>query len=246
MPFDVILFDWGGTLAQVVRQDELYRRGAEAAVLAACGGPHDAAYQHLITRIGLMEKEAAADPEMREASISAELIAWVKAFPGKVRASCLEAAVAAIGTAWVGSLDPMPGGVEALQKLRRHGLRMGLVSNCMMPSMYCRQELERQGYARLLDFAIYSSAVGYRKPSPKIYAAALQQAYPQGVPADLSRTLFVGDSPAFDVAAPGAMGMKTALVTCYKGIWSEEDYQRAKPDYRIDAVAELPGILGLD
>lgn len=245
MDFDVVLFDWGGTLAEVARQNELFQRGARAAVLAACNGPDEEAYAYLIRRVGEMEKEAAADPELREADFTRELEGWAKAFPGRVRPEALPAAIEAIGREWVGSLDPMPGAVEALQIIRRQGPRMGLVSNCMMPPANCHEELDRQGFGALLDFAIISSAVGYRKPSPRFYAAALAQAYPNGQPADLSRVLFVGDSPAFDVAAPGALGMKTALVTCYQGIWSEDDYARAKPDYRIDAVAELPKRLGL-
>jgi FMN phosphatase YigB (HAD superfamily) len=246
LEYDVILFDWGGTLAQVVRQDELLRRGAAAAARAACVVSTDDAIQYLINRIVSLEKEAAGDPELREADLSDMLAGWGRSFDGQVRRDRLADALEAIGREWIGSLDPLPGAVETLQKLRGAGCRAGLVSNCMMPAVYCREELDRQGFGGLLDFAIFSSAVGYRKPSRRIYEAALAKAFPEGRPADLSRVLFVGDSPACDVVGPAGVGMKTALVRCYKGIWDEEDYRRARPDLRIDSVAELPGKLGIE
>ena len=38
--------------------------------------------------------------------------------------------------------------------------------------------------------------------------------------------------------------MKTALINRAPGIWPAADYARARPDLRIDAVAELPALLG--
>lgn len=245
MEVDVILFDWGGTLSQVIRQDELLRRGAEAAARAACDSEVEEAIPYLIRKVEVMEKEAACHPELREADFSDVLLAWARDFEGRVRRDRISAAIEAIGREWIGSLEPLPGAVEAVERLHRHGLKLGLVSNCMLPPVYCRQEFARHGFGGLFSFTLFSSEIGYRKPSPKIYEEALRRALPEGRPADLSRVMFVGDSPAFDVAAPAALGMKTALVTCYKGIWSAEDYARAKPDLRIDAVAELPARLGI-
>lgn len=244
LDIEVILFDWGGTLAQVVRQDELLRRGAREAARVACDPAVNGAVEHLVERVLSLEKEAACHPELREADVSDALLAWSRAFAGRVNPDKLAAAVAVIGREWIGSLEPLPGAQEALRELRRQGYRMGLVSNCLLPPEYCRQEFERHGFGGLLDFHIFSSAVGYRKPSPKIYEAALREAFPKSKPRDPSRVLFVGDSPAFDIVAPAALGMKTALVTCYKGIWAPGDYERAKPDLRIDAVSELPALLG--
>ncbi len=245
LDIDVILFDWGGTLSQVVRQEELLRRGAEAAVRVAGNGCAEEAIQYLIRKVAVMEKDAARHPELREADFSDVLLTWARDFEGQVREDRIPAAIEAIGREWVGSLEPLPGAVDALAALRRHEIRIGLVSNCMLPPVYCRQEFNRHGFGEFVSFTLFSSEIGYRKPSPKIYEEALRRAFPHGRPADLSRVLFVGDSPGLDVIAPSALGMKTALVTCYKGIWPAEDYARAKPDFRIDAVAELPALLGI-
>jgi putative hydrolase of the HAD superfamily len=143
---------------------------------------------------------------------------------------------------WRGSLQPFPGVAETLAELKRRGLRLGVVSNVIIPGRYCDMELEAEGYARFMDFKVYSSEVGYRKPSPKIYEHAIREAFGEAE-VDLSRAMFVGDSPVFDVAEPARLGMKTALVTCYRGIWPSDHYEQSQPDYRIDSVNELPDLL---
>jgi putative hydrolase of the HAD superfamily len=243
MRVDVILFDWGGTLARVARQTEHFARGAAQAskMLCAAAGP-EAIYQ-LGRAILNAEAEAAADPRHREADLNVVLADWARRLNGEVRGEQLAAARDALGLQWVGSLDVYPGAIEALRELKRRGHRLGVVSNCTVPLEYCNLEFQRQGLAEWMDFVVVSSAVGYRKPSPQIYQAALKQAFPNGSPQDLSSILFVGDSPGLDIIAPAEMGMKTALVGGPPSVWPEEDYARARPDLRVKAVAELPALL---
>lgn len=244
-PVDIILFDWGGTLADVVRQDELLHRGACDAARAFTGVDAHEAAERLIHAILSAESKAAADPEHREARPLEILGSWVASLGGGADPVRLRTAEAALTRAWVGSLEPLPGALDAVRTLRECGVRMGLVSNVMLPPETCHLELNRQGFGPLLDFHIFSSAVGYRKPSPVFYETALRAAFPGERPKDLSRVLFVGDSPRFDVIAPAALGMATALVARAPGAWPEADYAEAKPDYRVDRVAELPALLGL-
>ncbi len=240
---DVILFDWGGTLADVAYQERRFRNAAAALASGMEVDAGDAIADSLVARIYAAEDAAAGDPELREADLRAVIREWADALGRPLAGAPLDEALDRVGHAWVGSLEPFPGAAEALRVLRGRGCRMGLVSNCLIPRPYCLIELRRQGLLDLLDFQIISSDVGYRKPSPVIYRAALHAAFPDGAPPCLSKVLFVGDSPAFDVAAPAAMGMRTALVRCRRGIWPAEDYARARPDLRIDSVAELPGLL---
>jgi putative hydrolase of the HAD superfamily len=127
-----------------------------------------------------------------------------------------------------------------LAELRGRGYRIGLLSNCAVPMPYSLQELERQGFAELLDPIVFSSEVGYRKPSPQVFHEAVRRAYPAGPPDELARVMYVGDSPRLDVTAPASLGMRTALVTREPGVWPEEDYAAARPDLQIDAVTQLP------
>lgn len=242
MNIDLILFDWGGTLAEVARQNESIAEGARRVgqlLLGKCDGVAD----KLAMQAMAAEVKAAADPSCREVDLIQFLADWSRSMGCPATAQQLEDAAEAIGQVWVGSLEPFPGAVEAVRTLRERGYRIGVVSNCWFLPRHCRQELDRQGFGQHVDFAVFSSELGLRKPSPKVYQKALHRAFDGQCPPDCSRILFVGDSPTCDVIGPAKLGMKTALVTCKKGIWSPADYANARPDLRIDAVSELPALL---
>ena len=239
---DLILFDWGGTLARVSRQNKSLLQGVIQAVGIITGTVENEPVDRLIKAILAAESQADADPSHREADMAAVITDWAQSL-GVSDSERISAASQAIGQSWVGSIDLMPGVAETLGMLRDRGYKMGLVSNCPVGPPYCYQEINRLGLTALLDFAVFSSVVGYRKPSSVIYEQALMQAYPDDRPDDLSQVLFVGDSPAYDVIAPAHMGMKTALITQSTFSWPQEDYAKAKPDLRISSISELPAIL---
>jgi FMN phosphatase YigB (HAD superfamily) len=244
MQIDVILFDWGGTLAEVAGQAEALREGAVAAGRLL---DHDGSADHadqLVADVLAAEIRAAADSTHREANLLAVLADWASSAGMPTDPDRLAEAAHLLGQTWVGCLDPIPGVADAIRSLRQAGRRTGLVSNCSVPPEYCRQEFDRQGLTDVMDFAVFSSEVGYRKPAEVIYAKAIERAGSEGRPADPSTILFVGDSPALDVIAPAAMGMRTALVSRPPGAWPADDYERARPDFRIDHVSELIELLG--
>lgn len=239
-----ILFDWGGTLAHVDGQTEALLRGGAQALELLAGRADPELVQGMLAAALEAERAAAADPEYREVQLNELLGGWAKAHGIAARDGQLDAAMEMICRNWVGSaLSPVPRATETLQTLRGMGLSIGLVSNCFIPLSYCREELRRQGIADLLDCTVFSSEVGYRKPSRRIYAEALRRMAVAGGPDDYRQILFVGDSPAYDVMTPAALGMHTALVSSPAGIWAPEDYERAEPDFRIETVAELPVLL---
>lgn len=244
MYIEVILFDWGGTLVEVTRQAEALRKGILTAGVIQDDATGSTTADRLLRAFHEADTRAGRCPPWAEYDMGPVVADWLAAMNHNTGADRLAAICKALGEAWVGSLDPFPGALDTVEHLKSSGYRLGLVSNCSIPPNYCRQELDRQGFGRFLDFAVFSSGVGFRKPSPTIYQEAIRQAFPDGQTDDLSKVLFVGDSPAYDVTAPAAMGMKTALVRCRQGLWPTADYAIAKPDLRIDAVAELPDLLG--
>jgi putative hydrolase of the HAD superfamily len=97
--------------------------------------------------------------------------------------------------AFVGSLEfePLPGAVEACEKLRRRGLPVAVVSNW---DVGLHEHLHRLG----LDLVVVTSAdVGAAKPDPAIFLHALQR-----LGAEPSRAVHVGDSPADEEGARAA------------------------------------------
>ncbi len=77
--------------------------------------------------------------------------------------------------AWVEGISLAPDTMATLTELRRRGLRLGLCSNAPYRPASMRAQLDHLGLTPLLDAAVFSSAVGWRKPSPRIYERALAE-----------------------------------------------------------------------
>lgn len=260
-----IFFDWGGTLADVAGQANAFHRGAtEAGRLfvdgaradghpAAAGADQEHAgadrsldgqvVDRLIALVHTAEDMAARDSELREAQLEQVIASWLEEMGVPHDRQRVEQAVDRLGALWVGALDVFAWSAATLDELWRRGYRLGLVSNCMIPPKYALRELERHGLASHLEFKVLSSGLGYRKPSARIYRAALREAFGEVAPEDLTHVLFVGDAPVMDVIGPASMGMKTALVRREPGVWPGADYARARPDYRVNRIDELLEIL---
>ncbi len=98
------------------------------------------------------------------------------------------------------------GANEVLAELKRRGYRTGLMSNTIFPEYSHEIDLERIGLKQYLDFRVYSSEFGYRKPHSTIYEEGLRRI---GLPG--SATLFVGDRYVEDVEGPQKHGMSAVL-----------------------------------
>ncbi len=92
----------------------------------------------------------------------------------------------------------------ALQGLRAHGVRMGVVSNWTdaLPGI-----LHGLGMAQYFDFILTSAEIGIEKPDPAIFTPALALT---GV--DPREILYVGDSVKHDLPSAAAAGMHFALI----------------------------------
>jgi HAD superfamily hydrolase (TIGR01662 family) len=117
--------------------------------------------------------------------------------------------------------------LDTIAFLRRHGQRIGLVSNG-------QRDLEEfaEHHGLDVDVAVGSKHHGYVKPHRSIFEAAL--AALDVPPAD---TAMVGDSPEDDIEGARALGMR--------GILLDRDGIHAEQPDRIRALHELPAALGL-
>lgn len=98
------------------------------------------------------------------------------------------------------------GANEVLEEIKCRGYRTGLISNTIFPEDAHELDLEMFGLLKYIDFRIYSSEFGYRKPHPDIYMEGLRRI---GLPAE--RTLFIGDRYIEDVEGPQRIGMSAVL-----------------------------------
>jgi HAD superfamily hydrolase (TIGR01509 family) len=120
----------------------------------------------------------------------------------------------------------MPGVPEALDRLKRLGLTLAVISNS---DGTCAKSLEEAGLLRYLNFVIDSEVVGVEKPDPRIFEIARARAG-----ANPRRTLYVGDLYHADVLGARGAGLHALLLDPY-GDWPELDCERAAD---LSAVAD--------
>jgi len=130
-------------------------------------------------------------------------------------------------------LTPRPDAAAALGRLRRRGLRLGLLSVCAYetPRLWPDTPL-----APLFDAAVFSCEVGMVKPDPRLYRLVCEQ-----LGADPRECLFVGDGAANELTGARGVGMDAVLICAPH----EEDLvmQREDPKNwtgpRVSSLSEL-------
>ena len=221
---DAVFFDWGDTLMQFAYSPELVAAGNRAG-LAAIG------------RDGLPEAEEVTE-RFREAY---EPLFWAPGtieeieYPGLVRrlladfgveisddelGRYLEAEHRAWDPARILAAHTHP----LLESLRTQGLKLGLVSNAFDPGWLLHRDLEQMGLAQRLDFSVFSSEVGVRKPHPAIFRRALE-----ALDVEPGRALFVGDRLYEDVRGAAELGMTTVQALWFR---ADEHPDGAEPDHQ--------------
>ena len=117
--------------------------------------------------------------------------------------------------------------LPALEELRRHGLKVGLVTNGQ------RDLEEFVGHHGIeVDAMVGSRSHGRTKPHPSIFAAALRilEVRPE-------EAAMVGDSYEDDIEGARALGLRVFLL--------DRDGRAPDVEERIDSLHELPAALGL-
>jgi HAD superfamily hydrolase (TIGR01549 family) len=99
--------------------------------------------------------------------------------------------------------DVMP----ALRTLRRAGLKTAVISNADDDVTIVAVHFD---FASLMDLIVTSALVGYEKPDPRTYYAALDP-----LQVDPARAVHVGDQPRSDVAGALGVGMGAVLLDRY-------------------------------
>jgi len=221
---EAVLFDWGDTLMQFAYSPELVSAGHRAGLEAigrgdlpdvetvtarfreeyeplfwAPGTIEEIEYPQLVRRL-LADFGVEIDDEVLGRYIEAEHRAWE---PARILAA---------------NTHPL------LEALRERGLKLGLVSNAFDPGWLLHRDLEQMGLAQRLDFSVFSSEIGLRKPHPAIFEHALG-----ALGVEPERTLFVGDRLFEDVRGAAELGMTTVQALWFR---ADEHPDGAEPDHR--------------
>ncbi|HEX4756115.1 MAG TPA: HAD family hydrolase [Candidatus Dormibacteraeota bacterium] len=241
-PVAAVLFDYGLTLVEFERPD--------AAIDAA---------QVEITRCIAEAGHAAPSPDTLRAEVHDRVEAEVRDHEGSGALEEIDIvdverrAFAALGLhldddlrdrcsriiqeAWFHGVRAYPEVAEVLSALRAAGLRLGICSNAAYRPASMRAQVEHLGIGDLIHAAVFSSEVGWRKPSPRIFSAALA-----ALGATATSTVFVGDRRREDVGGAHGAGMRAVLV--------ERRPQQARevgsaewPDAVVASLRELPALL---
>lgn len=228
-----VFFDWGNTLCAWEFDPQLLAEG-HVRGLAAAGG--DGTRQESFTRAYieriLPRLVAANEDEVDYAAEVAALLTDLGVASGRHAADRFVEAEHAV---WRPAHVIEPPVMELLDALRERGLVVGLVSNVFDPPSLMRGLFAELGLMARLDVLALSTEVGKRKPHPRIFHAALEQA---GVaPAE---AMMVGDRLSEDVAGAQAVGLRTV-----QALWfSRDECGAAVPDETAETPAGVLSLLG--
>jgi putative hydrolase of the HAD superfamily len=136
----------------------------------------------------------------------------------------------------------LPSLLETLHKR----YRLAAVSNMSFAEAIF-QSLKEFDIYKHFDAVVVSGVLGWRKPSPRIFHAALR-----ALDVKAKEAVFVGDSPIADIEGAKQLGMKTVLLaeknrkeplTDTYQFYIREEKSNVKPDRTISKLSNLPRAL---
>ena len=215
-----VLFDWGDTLMEFLYDEELLEASHRAG-LAAIGHEDVRITEHLRERF---EPLFGVPGTLEEAEYPDFIRSVLADFEIELSDEELDRFLEAEHAAWAPARR-LGGTTHALlESLRERGLKLGLVSNAFDPGWLLHRDLEEMGLRERLDYAVFSSEVGKRKPHPEIFRRALEAL---DVPAE--EALFVGDRLYEDVRGAGELGMTTVQALWFR---ADEHPDGGEPDFQ--------------
>lgn len=131
------------------------------------------------------------------------------------------------------ALDAFPEVPDVLRQLKAAGLKTAILSNGT-PSML-DSAVKNARIDSLVDMVLSVEEVGVYKPDPRVYQFAVDRL---AIPAS---QISFQSSNAWDAHAASSFGMKVVWCNRYR---QRRERLPGKPDYEINTLAELPGIVG--
>ena len=227
-----VLLDLDGTVLDYDRaEEEAVRRTLAGAGLPA-GGDMVGRYRRVNARHwSALERGATTAVRLRTER-------WAELLAETVPDRADDVDVVALASAYVANLAAgaylLPDASEVVAELAGTH-RIAYITNGLADVQ--RPRLAASALADLGEVLIISDEVGAAKPDAAIFAAALNA---MGEP-DPRRVTMVGDSLSADIAGGRAAGLPTVWVTPPEQ--PDPTDPALRPDHRITAIGELPGVL---
>jgi putative hydrolase of the HAD superfamily len=201
-----VCFDAAGTLLAVREPvGETYARFARRAGIHAAADALEDGFQRAFRRAEPLAFPSAAPRKVR----ALEREWWWRRVSDAFRAAGVDPPRQAVASTFAAVFEHFasraawrlfPDVKPALRRLRARGLRLAVVSNFDTRLLAL---LEQLGVSAYFDAVVLSSMVGFAKPDPRLFAAALRSLRAAGATA-----LHVGDSERLDRRAARAAGLR--------------------------------------
>jgi 2-haloacid dehalogenase len=224
--FKVLTFDCYGTLID-------WERGILDALLPRLRAQGvEADPQKLLERYAVLEADAETGPYLRYAEVLRRVARALFAEFGAEASDEDANAFAASVKDW----PPFPDSAEALQKLKKAGRKLAVITNC-------DEDLFAASAARLgnpFDWVVTAERVGSYKPSPNNFQRALEV-----IGADKREILHVAQSLYHDIAPARALGFATVWVDRRRGQTGSgaTPPAEARSDGIVGSLEELAALL---
>jgi putative hydrolase of the HAD superfamily len=233
--FEAVLFDWGDTLMQFEYDPALVEAGHRAG-LEALARPDlpavDALSKHFRERYEPLFWVPGTVEEIEYPGLVRQLLGD---FGVSLDDDELGRYLEAEHTAWDPARRLAAHTHALLETLRERGLKLGLVSNAFDPGWLLHRDLEQMGLGERLDFSVFSSEVGVRKPHHAIFERALA-----ALGVEPERAVFVGDRLYEDVRGAGELGMTTVQALWFR---ADEHPDGGEPDHQAFTQMDVLNIV---
>jgi HAD superfamily hydrolase (TIGR01509 family) len=233
---DGVLFDYGETLVEFSRPRQALAEAEERilGVLRASGRPDPGiatlrAIMERVEREVLEHQRSGALDEIDVVSVSLQAYGNAGIH---LDHDLLDEVLRIEQEAWWRGAYLDADAIPLLDSLRDRGIRVGLCSNAPYRVESLHGQLAFLGLANHLDVVTFSAEVGWRKPSPRIFEAAMR-----ALGTEAECTVMVGDSETADIAGAHATGMRAVLIR------KDGSHGTGDADAVIAALRELPGAL---
>lgn len=127
-------------------------------------------------------------------------------------------------------IELLPGAVETLQRFRKDGVRLALITNGTSAAQ--RAKIERFGLEGYFDHILIEGELGVGKPEREFYLAAMD-----ALESCASETWCIGDNLLWEVEAPQTLGIYSVWVDCF-GVGLPTG-SHVKPNRTVTSIAEL-------